>query len=77
MSGTPNANGYIDLWAQYYLLDYGQRLGRYVTFYKQEFFIGFLINGYMVYKKPKTGAVEKAKKTSRTENITASFMKRR
>ena len=60
MSATPNANGgYIDLWSQYYLLDSGQRLGRYVTFYKQEFFIGFLINGYMIYKKPKTGAVEK------------------
>lgn len=28
-------------------------------------------------RKSKTGAVEKAKKTSRTENITASFMKRR
>lgn len=58
MSGTPNANGYLDLWSQYYLLDYGKRLGRYVTFYKQNYFIGFMINGYMIYKKPKDGSIK-------------------
>lgn len=58
LSGTPNANSYIDLWAQYYLLDFGARLGRYVTYYKQDYFVGFLINGYMVYKMPKDGAIK-------------------
>ena len=58
LSGTPNANGYIDLWAQYFLLDEGKRLGRYITFYKQQYFVPILINGYMVYKKPRLGATD-------------------
>lgn len=58
LSGTPNANGYLDLWAQYYLLDFGKRLGKYVTHYKEQYFKGFVINGYMIYKDPKRGAVE-------------------
>lgn len=58
LSGTPNANGYIDLWAQYYLVDGGKRLGRYITFYKQDYFVPILINGYMIYKYPKRGAID-------------------
>lgn len=38
LTGTPSPNGLLDLWAQMYLIDYGQRLGRTLTGYKQRFF---------------------------------------
>ena len=34
LTGTPAANGLMDLWAQFRLLDGGQRLGRYITHYR-------------------------------------------
>ena len=39
LTGTPNPNGYIDLWSQIYLLDSGERLGNTLTSYRNEFFI--------------------------------------
>lgn len=38
LTGTPAPNGYIDLWAQIYLLDQGQRLEPYVTHYRKKYF---------------------------------------
>jgi SNF2 family DNA or RNA helicase len=38
LTGTPSPNGLIDLWAQIYLIDFGQALGRTMTSYKQRFF---------------------------------------
>ena len=38
LTGTPSPNGLLDLWAQMYLVDYGERLGRTLTNYKQRFF---------------------------------------
>jgi SNF2 family DNA or RNA helicase len=38
LTGTPSPNGLLDLWAQMYLVDFGQRLGRTMTGYKQRFF---------------------------------------
>ena len=38
LSGTPSPNGLADLWAQFYLIDFGQRLGRTVTSFRQRFF---------------------------------------
>lgn len=38
LTGTPSPNGLMDLWAQMYLLDYGERLGRTLTAYRQRFF---------------------------------------
>lgn len=38
LSGTPTSNGLMDLWAQMYMVDFGQRLGRTVTSYRQRFF---------------------------------------
>jgi SNF2 family DNA or RNA helicase len=38
LSGTPSPNGLADLWAQLYLIDFGQRLGRTVTAFRQRFF---------------------------------------
>ena len=39
LTGTPNPNGFIDLWSQIYLLDSGDRLGKTLTSYRNEFFI--------------------------------------
>lgn len=38
LTGTPNPNGYEDLWTQIYLLDKGQRLGESMTAYRERFF---------------------------------------
>ena len=38
LTGTPSPNGLLDLWPQMYLVDYGERLGRTLTSYKQRFF---------------------------------------
>lgn len=58
LTGTPASNGYVDLWAQVFLLDSGKRLGRYITHYKEKYFTGPVINGYRIYKTPLRGAVE-------------------
>ena len=46
LSGTPTSNGLMDLWSQMYLVDFGERLGRTVTSYRQRFFE----QDYMGYK---------------------------
>lgn len=38
LTGTPTSNGLLDLWAQMYLVDFGERLGRTMTAYKTRFF---------------------------------------
>ena len=38
LTGTPAPNGLIDLWAQMYCLDQGERLGRSVTKYREVYF---------------------------------------
>src|SRR5699024_10661201 len=38
LTGTPAANGLMDLWAQFRLLDGGERLGRYITGYRNRWF---------------------------------------
>jgi len=38
MTGTPAPNGLLDLWFQIWLLDRGQRLGAFITHYKNRFF---------------------------------------
>ena len=38
LTGTPSPNGMEDLWAQIWLLDKGQRLGRTITAYREAFF---------------------------------------
>lgn len=39
LTGTPAPNGLIDLWAQVFLLDGGERLGRTLTSYKDSWFV--------------------------------------
>lgn len=38
LTGTPTPNSLIDLWAQMYLLDRGERLGKTITGYKERYF---------------------------------------
>lgn len=38
LTGTPAPNGLIDLWAQVYLLDQGQRLGKKITHFRERYF---------------------------------------
>ena len=37
LTGTPAPNGYMDLWAQIYLLDRGERLGKTITEFRRRF----------------------------------------
>lgn len=38
LTGTPAPNGIEDLWSQVYLLDRGERLGRYISHYRERYF---------------------------------------
>lgn len=38
LTGTPAPNGLLDLWAQVYLLDGGQRLGNHITKFRERYF---------------------------------------
>lgn len=47
LTGTPSPNGLSDLWAQYYLLDQGKRLGSHVTPFRDRWFdAGHNADGY-------------------------------
>ena len=60
LTGTPQPNGLLDLWPQMYLLDMGQRLGRFVGGYRERFFLPDKRNREVIYSyKPKEGAEEK------------------
>lgn len=60
LTGTPSSNGLMDLWAEFKLLDMGERLGRYITYYRQNFFIPDKRNQQMIFSyKPKDGAEKK------------------
>lgn len=57
LTGTPSGNGLMDLWAEFRVLDMGQRLGRYITHYRNNFFVPDKRNQQMIFSyKPKTGA---------------------
>lgn len=38
LTGTPTPNGLLDLWAQIFLLDGGERLGKFITQYRRNYF---------------------------------------
>lgn len=50
LTGTPAPNSLEDLWSQVYLLDGGVRLERYITHFRQKYFIPLWGNGHIVYK---------------------------
>lgn len=57
LTGTPAPNSLLDLWPEMYLLDMGQRLGRFVTGYRERFFTPDKRNREIVYSyKPREGA---------------------
>lgn len=45
LTGTPTANGLLNLWSQLYLLDRGERLGKNITAYREAYF-GRNFNGF-------------------------------
>lgn len=49
LTGTPAPNGLIDLWAQIYLLDRGERLGKTISAYREDYFKPGKRNGAIVY----------------------------
>lgn len=49
LTGTPAPNGLMDLWAQMYLLDQGERLGKTIGRYRERYFKPGRSNGYIVY----------------------------
>ena len=49
LTGTPCANGYMGLWSQIFLLDGGERLGKYITHFRQKYFSPEKTNGSIVY----------------------------
>ena len=59
LTGTPAPNGIMDLWSQIYLLDEGERLGRYVTHYRERYFD---YNPWRHEYTPKAGAFEAVQK---------------
>lgn len=50
LTGTPTPQGLIDLWSQVYLLDRGERLGKFITRYRETYFRPGKRNGAIVYK---------------------------
>lgn len=59
LTGTPSPNSLMDLWAQVYLLDEGQRFGKRITHYRDRFFVPGRRNREVIFDyKPKLGARE-------------------
>jgi len=58
LTGTPAPNGLEDLWSQVYLLDRGERLGRFITHYRERYFDH---NPWRHEYVPKPGAFEAVK----------------
>lgn len=58
LTGTPAPNGMIDLWAQMYCIDMGERLGRSITKYRDVYFEIYKWNNIIVRCELKKGADE-------------------
>ncbi|PWM28742.1 MAG: DEAD/DEAH box helicase [Limosilactobacillus fermentum] len=57
LTGTPSSNGLMDLWAEFRLLDLGQRLGRYISHYRAAYFMPDKRNAEVIFSyKPLPGA---------------------
>ena len=69
LSGTPSPNGVEDLWSQIYLLDRGNRLGKNITAFRNEYMerASYMFNIF----KPKKGAEDKI--YSKIKDITVSL----
>lgn len=57
LTGTPSPKSLMDLWAQVYLLDCGQRLGKTITAYRDAYFVPDKRNAQVIFSyAPKEGA---------------------
>ena len=57
LTGTPTPNTLLDLWPQMYLMDMGQRLGRFIGGFRDRFFLPDKRNREIIYSyKPREGA---------------------
>lgn len=60
LTGTPSSNGLMDLWAEFRVIDLGERLGRYITHYRNEYFLPDKRNGAVIFSyKPQPNAEER------------------
>ena len=60
LTGTPSSNGLMDLFAEFKLLDMGERLGRFIGSYRMNYFKPDKMNGPIVYSyKPLPGAEQR------------------
>lgn len=72
LTGTPSSNGLMDLWAEFRVLDLGQRLGRYITHYRNAYFTPDKRNAEIIFSyKPLPGAEDQIYK--RVGDITISM----
>lgn len=72
LTGTPAGNGLMDLWAEFRVLDMGKRLGRFITRYRERYFLPDKTNGMAVYSyKLRPGAEKQIYKA--IEDITISM----
>ena len=72
LTGTPSSNGLMDLWAQFRLLDMGQRLGRFIGKYRTDYFLPDKRNGQVIFSyKPLPNAEERI--YDRIKDITISM----
>ena len=72
LTGTPSSNGLMDLWAEFRVLDLGKRLGRYITHYREEFFVPDKRSAQQVFSyKPRIGAEDEIYR--RISDITISM----
>ena len=49
LTGTPTGNGLMDLWAEFRILDMGQRLGRFIGNYRNDYFTPDKRSGQVVF----------------------------
>lgn len=72
LTGTPSSNGLMDLWAEFRVLDMGQRLGRYISNYRNAYFVPDKRNAQVIFSyKPVPGAEDMI--YSRISDITISM----
>lgn len=72
LTGTPSGNGLMDLFAEFRLLDMGQRLGRFIGRYRAAYFLPDKRNGQVIFSyKPLPGAEEEIYK--KISDITVSM----
>lgn len=59
LTGTPAPNTLMDLWSQINLIDMGERLGRFISNYRNDYFIPDKRNAQVIFSyKPREGAEE-------------------